>query len=254
MGRPLAGCGGGRRRRWLHSPRGLRRGQGNRDRREGGHTRAARPGCGTSGQAARPSGQRGLAAGWPRGGVPGRRPLRPEALARLLLLSRFSRQRLPKRRQRQPPPGEPRRRRPPSALTAAVMRIPVDPSTSRRFTPPSTAFPCGGGGGGGKMGENSGALGAQAAVGPGGRARPEVRSMVDVLADHAGELVRTDSPNFLCSVLPSHWRCNKTLPVAFKVSAGPWAGGHRPCAFGRLSCWNQGPRKGGAGTCPRPHG
>ncbi|KAF7467324.1 Hypothetical predicted protein [Marmota monax] len=93
-----------------------------------------------------------------------------------------------------------------------------DPSTSRRFTPPSTAFPCGGGGGG-KMGENSGALSAQAAVGPGGRARPEVRSMVDVLADHAGELVRTDSPNFLCSVLPSHWRCNKTLPVAFKVVA-----------------------------------
>uniref|UniRef100_A0A8C9EHH1 RUNX family transcription factor 3 n=1 Tax=Pavo cristatus TaxID=9049 RepID=A0A8C9EHH1_PAVCR len=90
------------------------------------------------------------------------------------------------------------------------MRIPVDPSTSRRFTPPSTAFPCG------KMGENSGALGAAAA---GGRARPEVRSVVDVLADHAGELVRTDSPNFLCSVLPSHWRCNKTLPVAFKVVA-----------------------------------
>uniref|UniRef100_A0A452QHJ5 Runt domain-containing protein n=1 Tax=Ursus americanus TaxID=9643 RepID=A0A452QHJ5_URSAM len=64
-----------------------------------------------------------------------------------------------------------------------------------------------------------GALSAQAAVGPGGRGRPEVRSMVDVLADHAGELVRTDSPNFLCSVLPSHWRCNKTLPVAFKVVA-----------------------------------
>lgn len=49
------------------------------------------------------------------------------------------------------------------------------------------------------------------------RARPDTRNVVDVLADHAGELVRTDSPNFLCSVLPSHWRCNKTLPVAFKV-------------------------------------
>nr|XP_021136520.1 runt-related transcription factor 3 isoform X3 [Columba livia] len=94
-----------------------------------------------------------------------------------------------------------------TTYSSALLR---DPSTSRRFTPPSTAFPCG------KMGENSGALGAPA---PGARARPEVRSVVDVLADHAGELVRTDSPNFLCSVLPSHWRCNKTLPVAFKVVA-----------------------------------
>nr|KAF6507807.1 RUNX family transcription factor 2 [Rousettus aegyptiacus] len=43
--------------------------------------------------------------------------------------------------------------------------------------------------------------------------------MVEIIADHPAELVRTDSPNFLCSVLPSHWRCNKTLPVAFKVVA-----------------------------------
>uniref|UniRef100_A0AAY4DI23 Runt-related transcription factor n=1 Tax=Denticeps clupeoides TaxID=299321 RepID=A0AAY4DI23_9TELE len=90
------------------------------------------------------------------------------------------------------------------------------PHTSRRFTPPSTSFPCsklGGGGGGG--GDGGGAMGAPGPL----RARPETRSVVDVLADHAGELVRTDSPNFLCSVLPSHWRCNKTLPVAFKVVA-----------------------------------
>uniref|UniRef100_A0ACB8FRL2 Runt- transcription factor 3 n=1 Tax=Sphaerodactylus townsendi TaxID=933632 RepID=A0ACB8FRL2_9SAUR len=94
------------------------------------------------------------------------------------------------------------------------MRIPVDPGTSRRFTPPSTAFACG------KMGESSsgGALGPPAV--PGSRGRPEARSVVDVLADHPGELVRTDSPNFLCSVLPSHWRCNKTLPVAFKGASG----------------------------------
>uniref|UniRef100_A0A8C4QZM2 RUNX family transcription factor 3 n=1 Tax=Eptatretus burgeri TaxID=7764 RepID=A0A8C4QZM2_EPTBU len=39
----------------------------------------------------------------------------------------------------------------------------------------------------------------------------------DILAEHAAELVRTDSPGILCSVLPSHWRCNKTLPVPFKV-------------------------------------
>ncbi|OCT92209.1 runt-related transcription factor 3 [Xenopus laevis] len=89
------------------------------------------------------------------------------------------------------------------------MLIPVDPCTSRRFTPPSTSFPCG------KMGENNGAISSSAP----GRTRPEIRTVVDVLADHAGELVRTDSPNFLCSVLPSHWRCNKTLPVAFKVVA-----------------------------------
>ncbi|XP_039994247.1 RUNX family transcription factor 2a [Xiphias gladius] len=32
-------------------------------------------------------------------------------------------------------------------------------------------------------------------------------------------LVRTESPNFLCSSLPQHWRCNKTLPRAFTVVA-----------------------------------
>jgi len=31
------------------------------------------------------------------------------------------------------------------------------------------------------------------------------------------ELVRTGSPNILCSALPTHWRANKTLPVTFKV-------------------------------------
>ncbi|KAG3289573.1 runt related transcription factor 2 [Ictidomys tridecemlineatus] len=53
------------------------------------------------------------------------------------------------------------------------------------------------------------------------RLRPphDNRTMVEIIADHPAELVRTDSPNFLCSVLPSHWRCNKTLPVAFKVVA-----------------------------------
>ncbi|KAJ7988999.1 hypothetical protein DPEC_G00315000 [Dallia pectoralis] len=89
------------------------------------------------------------------------------------------------------------------------MHIPVDPTTTRRFTPPSTSFPCS------KIGDGSGTMGTQGPL----RTRPEARNVVDVLADHAGELVRTDSPNFLCSVLPSHWRCNKTLPVAFKVVA-----------------------------------
>ncbi|XP_059153915.1 uncharacterized protein LOC131939550 isoform X2 [Physella acuta] len=41
-----------------------------------------------------------------------------------------------------------------------------------------------------------------------------------LLSDHPGEqLVKTGSPNFMCSVLPSHWRSNKTLPIPFKVVA-----------------------------------
>uniref|UniRef100_A0A803JX02 Runt-related transcription factor 2 n=1 Tax=Xenopus tropicalis TaxID=8364 RepID=A0A803JX02_XENTR len=104
------------------------------------------------------------------------------------------------------------------------MRIPVDPSTSRRFSPPSNSLQPG------KMSDVSPVGGPQqpqqsqqpqqqegAAV-PRLRA-PDNRTMVEIIADHPAELVRTDSPNFLCSVLPSHWRCNKTLPVAFKVVA-----------------------------------
>ncbi|XP_068126555.1 runt-related transcription factor 1 [Hyperolius riggenbachi] len=94
------------------------------------------------------------------------------------------------------------------------MRIPVDTSTSRRFTPPSTTLSPG------KMTEPlslSAPDGSSAALV--GKLRNADRNMVEVLSDHPGELVRTDSPNFLCSVLPTHWRCNKTLPIAFKVVA-----------------------------------
>lgn len=46
------------------------------------------------------------------------------------------------------------------------------------------------------------------------------RSTSSLLSDHPGEqLVKTGSPNFMCSVLPSHWRSNKTLPIPFKVVA-----------------------------------
>ncbi|XP_078398142.1 runt-related transcription factor 2 isoform X4 [Cetorhinus maximus] len=108
-----------------------------------------------------------------------------------------------------------------------VLTDPSDPTTSRRFTPPSTTLPASG-----KMSDVSGLVPHQEpgpGVGTAGAAaaalgrsliRPhENRTMVDIIADHPAELVRTDSPNFLCSVLPSHWRCNKTLPVAFKVVA-----------------------------------
>ncbi|KAL8190548.1 UNVERIFIED_CONTAM: Runt- transcription factor 1 [Gekko kuhli] len=91
------------------------------------------------------------------------------------------------------------------------MRIPVDTSTSRRFTPPSTTLSPG------KMSDPLPLVGQENSSGAlVGKLRSADRSMVEVLADHPGELVRTDSPNFLCSVLPTHWRCNKTLPIAFK--------------------------------------
>ena len=35
---------------------------------------------------------------------------------------------------------------------------------------------------------------------------------------HPRELIKTGSPDILCSVLPSHWRSNKSLPVIFKVT------------------------------------
>lgn len=46
---------------------------------------------------------------------------------------------------------------------------------------------------------------------------PTERFISDMLADHPGEVVRTGSPCIVCSALPTHWRSNKTLPVAFKV-------------------------------------
>ncbi|XP_070772079.1 runt-related transcription factor 2 [Enoplosus armatus] len=47
----------------------------------------------------------------------------------------------------------------------------------------------------------------------------EVRSLNQQSTAPPRGLVQTDSPNFLCSSLPQHWRCNKTLPRAFTVVA-----------------------------------
>uniref|UniRef100_A0A3P9KWW3 Runt-related transcription factor n=1 Tax=Oryzias latipes TaxID=8090 RepID=A0A3P9KWW3_ORYLA len=91
----------------------------------------------------------------------------------------------------------------------------MHPAPARRYTPPSTSLSSGG-----KMSEAL-PLGAQeAARGAAlvGKLRMGER-MVEVITDHPSELVKTDSPNFLCSMLPTHWRCNKTLPIAFKVVA-----------------------------------
>lgn len=48
---------------------------------------------------------------------------------------------------------------------------------------------------------------------------PGERALTQVLAEHPGELMRTGSPNVVCSVLPTHWRSNKTLPMSFRVLA-----------------------------------
>lgn len=48
---------------------------------------------------------------------------------------------------------------------------------------------------------------------------PGEKNLNSVLGEHSGELVRTGSPNFVCTKLPPHWRSNKTLPVPFKVIA-----------------------------------
>ncbi|XP_074503474.1 runt-related transcription factor 2 [Sebastes fasciatus] len=47
----------------------------------------------------------------------------------------------------------------------------------------------------------------------------EVKSLHQRSTAPTRGLVQTDSPNFLCSTLPQHWRCNKTLPRAFTVVA-----------------------------------
>ncbi|XP_059616580.1 runt-related transcription factor 2 [Phlebotomus argentipes] len=82
-----------------------------------------------------------------------------------------------------------------------------------------------------------GAAGATSSPGEGGTSTPSAASLLndaytkmtsdilaertlgDFLSEHPGELIRTGSPLFVCTVLPPHWRSNKTLPVAFKVVA-----------------------------------
>ena len=57
---------------------------------------------------------------------------------------------------------------------------------------------------------NGGSSSSQSGANPG-------RHVVEILADHhQGELVKTDSPNFLCTPLPQHWRVNKSLQTPFK--------------------------------------
>ncbi|XP_063984880.1 runt-related transcription factor 3-like isoform X5 [Diachasmimorpha longicaudata] len=76
------------------------------------------------------------------------------------------------------------------------------------------------GGGGGAAGPGARGTGGEMSEGAAvGELWWTERLVGEAQAEHPGELVRTGSPYFLCSQLPTHWRSNKTLPVAFKVVA-----------------------------------
>ncbi|XP_045774768.1 runt-related transcription factor 3-like [Maniola jurtina] len=46
-----------------------------------------------------------------------------------------------------------------------------------------------------------------------------VHSIIEETKSEHPDLVRTGSPDYMCSALPHHWRSNKTLPGGFKVVA-----------------------------------
>ncbi|XP_075980509.1 uncharacterized protein LOC142979476 [Anticarsia gemmatalis] len=46
-----------------------------------------------------------------------------------------------------------------------------------------------------------------------------LQSIIDDTLQEYPDLVRTGSPDYMCSMLPQHWRSNKTLPGGFKVVA-----------------------------------
>ena len=74
---------------------------------------------------------------------------------------------------------------------------------------PAAPGPGGAGGGGGKR--------PRAAPGGGTRGGGEGRAGAG--GGDVGQIVCTESPNFLCSKLPRHWRTNKAMPSVFRVIA-----------------------------------
>ncbi|XP_050734980.1 runt-related transcription factor 3-like isoform X2 [Eriocheir sinensis] len=67
------------------------------------------------------------------------------------------------------------------------------------------------------MGEMMGVGGGGGSMGGGERGWGDMMGGLMVGGEPAGDLVRTGAPNIICTVLPPHWRSNKTLPSAFKV-------------------------------------
>lgn len=46
-----------------------------------------------------------------------------------------------------------------------------------------------------------------------------LQSIIEETLSEYPDLVKTGSPDYMCSILPQHWRSNKTLPGGFKVVA-----------------------------------
>jgi len=45
------------------------------------------------------------------------------------------------------------------------------------------------------------------------------RALQALISRRPRDLMRTGSPNVVCTALPAHWRCNKALPATFTVVA-----------------------------------
>lgn len=78
------------------------------------------------------------------------------------------------------------------------------------------------------------------------------RTLGDFLSEHPGELIRTGSPLFVCTVLPSHWRSvsstQKSIVWFNKFNSNSFAeqnsaGGVQSCCFGWYKWWNDGDSK-----------
>ncbi|CAG0922239.1 unnamed protein product [Notodromas monacha] len=106
-----------------------------------------------------------------------------------------------------------------AAAAAATAAVIVDSAESASEASSATDLQPGASSGG--DGGSGGGSGTGGGGGAGGYNYSEYyaaeRQVTELLQEHPGELVRTGCPNILCSALPSHWRSNKTLPVAFKV-------------------------------------
>ncbi|XP_039261573.1 uncharacterized protein LOC120337759 isoform X2 [Styela clava] len=95
-----------------------------------------------------------------------------------------------------------------SFIRESHLRVKLDHQQREPVSPPEAKMT----GAGPTLAVGYGAHNSPHQTGPG-------RHVVDILTEHPGDLIKTDSPNFLCTQLPQHWRVNKSLPTPFKIVA-----------------------------------